>query len=150
MNMRVAARGGLDAMLALESFINNSDVPRDVLDLVRLRVSQINGFAFCVDMHAYDLKRAGQSDERIWSVAAWHEAPYYTDAERAALTLAEAATRLHDNPDGVSDDVWNSASQHYTEAQLAALVMAIATINAWNRINVANRQVAGAHRQAIP
>lgn len=120
---------------------------RNLLDLLRLRVSQINGCSFCVDMHAYDLKQAGERDKRIWSVAAWREAPSYTDAERAALALAEAASRLHDNPEGVPDPVWAAAAEQFTDAQLAALTLAIASINAWNRINVTNRQVAGALRQ---
>jgi AhpD family alkylhydroperoxidase len=148
MNMREAAAPGYKALVALEAYINSSGVPRELLDLLRLRVSQINGCAFCVDMHAYDLKQAGETDERIWSVAAWREAPFYTDDERAALTLAESATRLHDNPDGVTDEVWNAAAKHFAEPQLAALVAAIAAINAWNRINISNRQVAGALRTA--
>lgn len=144
MNMRDNAAEGLRAMFALESYLNNATgLPRNLLDLLRLRVSQINGCAFYVDMHAHDLKQAGESDERIWAVAAWREAPYYSDAERAALDLAETATRLHDNPTGVPDDVWNAATRHYTGPQLAGLVMAVAAINAWNRINITNRKMAG-------
>jgi AhpD family alkylhydroperoxidase len=147
MNVHAAATAGYDAMLALEGYVSGSGLDRGLLDLVRLRVSQINGCAYCVDMHAYDLKRSGERDERIWSVAAWREAPYYTEAERAALALAEAATRLPEAVDGVADDVWDAATRHYAEPQLAALVMAIAAINAWNRISVTTRQVAGSYRQ---
>jgi len=145
MSVRALAADGYRAMLDLEAAVNGAGLPRAVLDLVRLRVSQINGCAFCVDMHARDLRAAGESEQRVWSVAAWREAPYFSDAERAALALAEAATRLHDHPDGVDDDVWAAAAAHYPDAQLAALVMAIAAINAWNRINVSIRQVAGSY-----
>ncbi|MEV4890057.1 carboxymuconolactone decarboxylase family protein [Nonomuraea sp. NPDC055795] len=138
------ATAGYQGLLAVEAHLRRCDVPQSTLELLRLRVSQINGCGYCVDMHARDAKRAGESDERLWSVAAWREAPYYTDEERAALALAEAATRLSDNPAGVPDDVWDAAADHYTEEQLAALVMAIANINAWNRINVTIRNTAGA------
>jgi len=95
-------------------------------------------------MHAKDLQRTGEADERIFAVAAWREAPYYTDAERAALALAESVTRLADRSDPVPDEIWAEAATHYDEAALAALVIDIAAINAWNRINAATRQVAGA------
>lgn len=134
-------------MFALEASINNGPVSRTILDFVRLRGSQINGCSFCVDMHAVDLKNAGESDERIFSIAAWRDAPYYTDEERAALTLVEAATRLADRGDAVSDDVWDTAADYFDEAQLGTLIMAIAAINAWNRINVINRTVAGYARR---
>ena len=111
--------------------------------LVHLRASQINGCSVCVDMHARDLRKAGESDERIFAVAAWRETPYYTDAERAALALAEAMTRLSDRPDPVPDDVWDEAARHYDERALAALTLSIATVNVWNRLNAATRQVAG-------
>ncbi|MCP9951550.1 carboxymuconolactone decarboxylase family protein [Actinomadura madurae] len=142
MNVVKPAAAGYKAMLALESYINGSPVPQSTLELVRLRVSQINGCAFCVNMHATDAKKAGETDERLWSVSAWREAPFFTDEERAALALAEAATRIGENPDGVSDDVWNDAADHYDEESLAALVMVIAAINAWNRINVTLRNPA--------
>lgn len=145
MNVMKPAAAGYKAMLALESYVNGSGVPQRTLELVRLRVSQINGCAFCVNMHAGDAKKAGETDERLWSVAAWREAPYYTDEERAALALAEAATRIGDNPAGVPDDVWNDAADHYDEETLAGLVMAIASINAWNRINVTVRNPAASH-----
>ena len=142
MDIRTAAAEGLKSMYALEAYLNRSGVPRTTLDLVRLRVSQINGCAFCVDMHSREAKEAGQSDQRVFGVAAWRETPFYTDEERAALALAEAATRIADNAAGVPDEVWDDAADHYTEEALGALVMAIASINAWNRINVTNRSLA--------
>ncbi|MGZ4312382.1 MAG: carboxymuconolactone decarboxylase family protein, partial [Solirubrobacteraceae bacterium] len=105
--------------------------------------SQINGCSVCVDMHSRELKAAGEPDERILTVAAWRETPYFSDAERAALALTEAATRLADRSDPVSDEVWEHAASHYDDGQLAVLVLAIAGINAWNRINAATRQVSG-------
>jgi AhpD family alkylhydroperoxidase len=118
-------------------------IPMRTLELVYLRASQINGCGFCVDMHAREAKKSGQSDERIFSVAAWREAPYFTDAERAALALTEASTRLSDRSDPVPDDVWNEAKRHYDEAGLSTLILNIGLVNLWNRLNVTTRQVAG-------
>jgi AhpD family alkylhydroperoxidase len=119
-------------------------LPATTLELVHLRASQINGCSVCVDMHSRDLKKAGETDERLFLVAAWREAPYFSDAERAALALTEAATRLSDKADAIPDDVWDEAARHYDEQGLASLVIHIALINAWNRINATTRQVAGA------
>nr|WP_253858853.1 carboxymuconolactone decarboxylase family protein [Prauserella alba] len=130
-------------MYAMESFLASSDVPHGLLHLLKLRVSQINGCGFCVDMHARDAAADGESTERVNGVAAFREMPYFTEAERAALELAEAATRIADNPHGVPDDVWQAARKHYDDTQLGTLIMAIAAINAWNRINVTNRTEAG-------
>lgn len=131
------------AMSGVERFLHGCDVPQATLELMKIRASQINGCAFCLDMHHRDAKKAGESDERLWSVAAWREAPYYTDAERAALALTEAATRLADRPDPVPDEIWAEAAKHYSQEQLAALVVAVAQINAWNRISVVSRKAPG-------
>lgn len=128
---------------ALIGAVKKSGVPARTLELVHLRASQINGCGFCVDMGARELKKAGETDERLFTVAAWREAPYFTDAERAALALAEAATRLSDRADPVPDDVWEEAARHYDEPALAALVLHIALTNCFNRVNVTTRQVAG-------
>lgn len=111
--------------------------------MVHLRASQINGCSLCVEMHSRQLKEAGETDERIFAVAAWRDAPYYTDAERAALALAEAITRISDRPDPVPDEIWSEAAHHYKEQELAALLPSIAHINVWNRLNVATKQIAG-------
>jgi AhpD family alkylhydroperoxidase len=135
-----------DAMKALQALwgaVAKGDVPQSTLSLVELRASQINGCSVCADMHARQLKQAGETDERLFTVAAWRDAPYFTDAERAALALTEAVTRLSDRDDPVPDGVWNEAARHYDEQGLAALILAIATINVWNRLNVSTRQVAG-------
>jgi len=134
----------LKALLALDKSTQNDDVPFLTRKLVDLRASQINGCGVCTDMHAKELKKAGQTDERIFALAAWRDTPYFSDAERAALALTEATTRISDRADPVPDDVWNEATKHYDEPALAALVLQIALINAFNRVNAATRQVAGA------
>ena len=133
----------LKALNSLGTSISKGGVPNTTLELVRLRASQINGCSFCVEMHARDLKKAGEKDERLFTVAAWRETPYFTDAERAALALTEAATRLNDRADPVNDEIWNEAARHYDEKAMADLVLNIALINFWNRVNVPIRQVAG-------
>lgn len=135
-----------DAMQALQALGTSAEkggVPSGTIGLVQLRASQINGCSVCVDMHPRFLKKAGETDQRLFAVAAWRDAPYFTDAERAALALTEAVTRLSDRADPVPDQIWDEAARHYDEPALAALIIAIASINVWNRLNVATRQVAG-------
>ena len=142
------------ALQAIAHAARRADIPETTLYLVELRASQINGCGVCVDMHSRELKDAGEPDARINTVAAWRDVSYFSEAERAALALTEAATRLADRPDAVSDDVWNEAARHYDEAQLAALVLAIAAINTWNRLNVVTqadqRRVGGPVRRPEP
>jgi AhpD family alkylhydroperoxidase len=118
-------------------------VPDVTRKLVHLRASQINGCSVCVDMHSRELRQADEPDARLFAVAAWRDAPYFTDAERAALSLTEAVTRLCDRPDPVPDEIWDEVSRHYDEPARAALILEIALINVWNRLNAATRQVAG-------
>jgi AhpD family alkylhydroperoxidase len=118
-------------------------VPETTLGLVELRASQINGCSVCVDMHPRMMRKAGESDDRIIAVAAWRHTPYFTPAERAALALTESVTRLSDRADPVPDDVWAEAARHYDQQALAALVLAIANINVWNRLNASVGAVAG-------
>ncbi|GAA4888753.1 carboxymuconolactone decarboxylase family protein [Streptomonospora salina] len=148
MNAFEQAPAAYEAMRGLERFLAQSPLPHSTLELVKLRVSQINGCAFCVDMHSKDAQKAGESDERLFAVAVWRESPLFTGAERAALALAEDATRLADPGESVPDAVWQEAARHYDEPALAALVVAVATINAWNRIAVATRMVPGSHTPA--
>lgn len=136
-----------DAMKALQALgaaVNNDKVPVRTLELMHLRASQINGCGVCVDMHPKLARKHGETDERLFAVAAWRDTPYFTDAERAALALTEAVTRISDREDPVPDAVWNEAARHYDEPALATLVLSIAMINVWNRLNVAVKQVAGA------
>lgn len=135
--------GALDALHAIIRSTESCGVPRSTLELVHVRVGQINGCSVCVDMHCRVLKKLGESDARIFALATWREAPYYTEPERAALALAEAATRLCDRADAVPDEVWREASRHFTETELGALVTSVALANFWNRVNVATRQVSG-------
>jgi AhpD family alkylhydroperoxidase len=134
----------LKALLAASKASEADGLPDVTRTLVHLRASQINGCSVCVDMHARELKEAGERDTRIFAVGAWRETPYFTDAERAALALTEAATRLADKSDPVPDEVWDEAARHYDEKALAALVIQIGMINLWNRLNATTRQVAGA------
>lgn len=135
--------GAMEALMALNTAAEQGGVPAKTIHIAHLRASQINGCSVCVDLHAGLAKQAGDTDQRLIAVAAWRDAPYFTDAERAALALTECITRLSDRSDPVSDDVWNEAAQHYDEKGLAALVLAVATVNVWNRLNVATKQVAG-------
>jgi AhpD family alkylhydroperoxidase len=132
------------AIGALVSALRSSGLPETTAHLVHLRASQINGCSACLDGGARTAQQAGESAERLFAVAAWREAPYFTDAERAALALAEAVTRLSDRPDAVPDAVWAEAARHYSERELAALVLWIATANLFNRLNATTKQVAGA------
>jgi len=133
----------MNAILTLGKVARNGSVPEKTLELVHLRASQINGCSVCVDLGVRSAKKAGETDQRLFAVVAWREAPYFTDAERTALALAEAVTRLSDRADPVPDEIWNEAARHYDEQGLAALILTIATTNLWNRLNATTRQVAG-------
>ncbi|MBN9245422.1 MAG: carboxymuconolactone decarboxylase family protein [Mesorhizobium sp.] len=143
-NPAVLLPEAMKALLALGKAAQGEGLSSVTVKLVHLRASQINGCSVCVDMHAQELKQAGETDRRIFAVAAWRDTPFFTDAERAALALTEAVTRLADRPDAVPDEVWNEAARHYGEQALAALILQIAQINLWNRLNASVRQVAGA------
>lgn len=134
--------GAMEALQALAKSAEKGGVPRRTLDLVHLRVSQINGCSVCVDM-GYRFKPPGETIERLFAVAAWTDAPYFSDAERAALALSEAVTRLSDRSDAVPDEIWQEATRHYDQSALASLILWIAMTNVWNRVNVTTRQVAG-------
>lgn len=125
-----------------------SDLPKTTQDLMMLRVSQINGCAYCTDMHSKDLAHAGESIARINLVAAWREATVYTEPERAALALAEEGTRIADAHPGVSDETWSAVRKHYDDDQIAALVALVAQINAANRLGVIVRQQGGGYEPA--
>jgi AhpD family alkylhydroperoxidase len=141
-NPAFAVPGAMDALMALSKTISRTRVPINH-ELVHLRASQINGCSVCVDMHAKAARTGGESEERVFAVAAWREAPYFSDAERAVLALTEAVTRLADRAEPVPDAIWEAAAEHFDEAQLGALVLDIAQINLWNRLNVATQQVIG-------
>ncbi|HEX3827852.1 MAG TPA: carboxymuconolactone decarboxylase family protein [Sporichthyaceae bacterium] len=148
MNARIDAVASLlpdvpKAIQTLYKSAHSAGVSAEVLGLVHLRVSQINGCSACVDSGARGLSKAGTSDQRLFIVAAWRETEWFSEPERAALALAEAATRMADRPDPVPDDIWQEAAKHFSETELAALVLWIATSNFFNRLNVTTRQPAG-------
>ena len=149
--MKVAP-GVLQAMLNLEKYLIQSGLERELLDLVKLRASQINGCAYCIDMHWKDLRGEGASEQKLYGLDAWEESTYYTDRERAALAWTEAVTRLDDRQ--VSDPVFELARRFFSEKELADLTLCIVAINGWNRLNIAFRQPAGTyepkHRAARP
>lgn len=145
MQSRIQHPGKLvpDAMTAIKSLVEavrDGGVPHRTLDLMHLRVSQINGCSVCAGAAA-KARETGETDQRLFTVVAWRDTPYFTDAERAALALTEAVTRLSDRADPVSDEIWDEAARHYDETALATLVLWIATVNVFNRVNVATRQI---------
>ena len=136
-----------DSMKGIQSIIEvayDAGVPSSTMELAHLRASQVNGCSPCVYSGAISAKKAGESDERLFAVAAWRETDLFTDAERAALALAESMTRLADRPDPVPDAVWDEAAKHFDETQLAGLVLWVSTTNLFNRLNATTKQVAGA------
>ena len=140
------ARGVYEAMLGLEKYLHQSGLEETLLDLVKLRASQINGCAYCIDMHWKDLRSIGESEQRLYGLDAWPESPYYTDRERAALAWTEAVTKIREGH--APDDVYEQARAQFSEKQLADLTLAIATINAWNRLAISARSVPGTYQPA--
>jgi AhpD family alkylhydroperoxidase len=140
------APGALNAMLGLEKYLGQSSIPKTLLDLVRLRTSQINGCAFCIDMHWKDLRAAGEKEQRLYGLDAWAESPYYSDRERAALAWAEGVTRVADGH--VSDALFDGTRRYFSEAELVDLTLCIVAINGWNRLNIAFRTPAGTYQPA--
>ena len=142
-NPAFAVPDAMKALMALGKAVGGAGLPEKTRELVHIRASQINGCGVCLVQHPRIARKLGESDERLWAIAGWRDAPYFDDAERAALALAEGITRLSDIAEPVPDDVWDEAARHYDEQQLGALVLTIASVNLWNRLNVATRQVAG-------
>lgn len=135
--------GSAEAIGALTAVIGKAGVPGATLELAHLRASQINGCSACVGYGLHSARKAGETDERLFSVAAWREAPYFTAAERAALALTESVTRIADSSDPVPDEIWDEAARHFSDQQLAALLLMIAATNLFNRLNVPTRTPAG-------
>ncbi|EME20476.1 carboxymuconolactone decarboxylase family protein [Rhodococcus triatomae] len=142
-NPAIVLPGAVAALQAVGRTTENAGLPAGTVHLVHLRASQINGCSVCVEMHSAEALADGFDTAKVFAVAAWRESPHFTDAERAALALAESVTRLADRPDPVPDDVWDDAADHYDEPQLAALIMQISLINVWNRLNATVKQPAG-------
>ena len=143
-NHALVLPAAMQALTALGKVPAEAGLSPMLLELVNLRASQINGCSVCIDGHPRIAKKLGETDERLFAVSAWRDTPYFSDAERAALALTEAVTRTSDRADPVPDEIWDEATRHYDGRSLAALVVAIANINVWNRLNIATRQIAGA------
>ncbi len=135
---------GYRALLGLERYVRQCGLESSLLELVRLRASQINGCAFCVDMHTKDARAAGESEQRLYAVTVWHEAPFFTEQERAALGWTEVVTLLPTSR--VPDDVYAQARRHFSEKELSDLTLAIIAINGWNRLAVSFRKLAGTYQ----
>jgi AhpD family alkylhydroperoxidase len=133
----------MKALGALNEAAKKGNIPTTFHELLCLRASQINGCSVCIDGHWRIAKKAGETDERLFAVAAWRDTPYFTAAERAALALTEAMTRLSDRDDPVPDKIWDELIRHYNETDIVSLLLTIATINVWNRLNIATKQQAG-------
>jgi AhpD family alkylhydroperoxidase len=148
MDYMKTAPDGYKAMSALESYVRQCGLEHSLLELVKTRASQINGCAFCLDMHTKDARAAGETEQRLYTLSAWRETPFFSDRERAALAWTEAVTRVADTH--VPDDVFELVSKHFSEKELADLTLAIVTINGWNRLAIAFRKVPGSYQPARP
>ena len=142
-----AAPGILKTMLGLEEYLQGCGLEESLLNLVRLRTSQINGCAWCLDMHWKDLRASGENEQRLYSLNAWRESPFYTDRERAALEWAEAVTLITDGH--VPDEVYEAVRPHFSEKELADLTFAVVAINGWNRLNISTRRVPGDYQPGM-
>lgn len=142
-----ASPGALQAMLGLATFLHRSGFDKKLLDLINLRVSQINGCAYCIDMHWKDLRAAGENEQRLYGLDAWRESPYYTDRERAALAWAEAVTLVADTH--VPDEVFEEAHRHFNDEELANLTLGVVTINGFNRMNIVYRTTPGTYQPFV-
>lgn len=141
-----SARGAYHAMLGIEHYLQQCGLEESLQNLVKLRVSQINGCAYCIDMHWKDLRAAGETEQRLYGLDAWEESPYYTDRERAALAWAESVTNIRDGH--VPDAVFEHVKTSFNDKELADLTLAITAINSWNRLSIAARTVAGTYQPA--
>src|SRR5438309_8559929 len=148
LNLAHLAPGAYHAMLQLEKFLHDSGLEASLLHLIKLRASQINGCAYCLDMHWKDLRASGESEQRLYSLDAWRESPFYTDRERAALQWTEAVTLIANGH--VPDEIYEEVRPHFSEKELSDLTLAIVTINGWNRLNISARTVPGDYQPAKP
>ena len=138
--------GGLGAVLGIEKYLQSCSIEAKLIHLIKLRASQINGCAYCIDMHWKDLRSIGETEQRLYGLDAWQESPYYSDRERAALTWTESVTNIRDGH--VPDEIFQEVRLHFSEQELADLTLAVATINLWNRLSIAARNVPGTYQPA--
>jgi len=137
------APGALKGMLELEKYVHGSGLERSLYELVKTRASQINGCAYCIDMHTKDARRAGETEQRLYALSAWRETPFYTQRERAALAWTEALTRISENE--ISDSLYKASMEYFSEEEIVALTMAIIAINGWNRLAISFRTTPGSY-----
>jgi AhpD family alkylhydroperoxidase len=142
------APDGVEILRQLERYLKKTGLEPDLLELVKLRASQINGCAYCIDMHTKDARSRGESEQRLYGISAWREAPFYTGRERAALAWAEAVTRV--NEDRVPDEIYDQVKQHFTEKELVDLTLAVIAINSWNRLAISFRTPVGSYKPDHP
>lgn len=143
-NAMEKGQGAFKALFGLSAYLAKSSIEKNLLELIEYRVSQINGCAYCLDMHSKDLRAGGETEQRIYMISAWRETPLYTNRERAALAWAESVTLLYEGH--VPDDVYEEARKEFNEEELIDLTLAVATINSWNRLNIAFRTTAGGYQ----
>ena len=141
-----AAPAGYKAVLGLEQYVRSSGIEQRTLELIKIRASQVNGCAYCIDMHTKDARAAGETEQRIYALDAWRESPFYSEKERAALALTEAVTLIREGH--VPDDVFEEARAQFSEAEIVNLTLAIGTINLWNRLAITCRSVPGEYQPA--
>jgi len=142
-NYGEVAPDAVKAMRGLEKYVSSSGLERPLYELIKIRASQINGCAYCIDMHTKDARKAGETEQRIYALNAWRETPFYTERERAALAWTEALTLISEND--VSDDLYEKVGEHFTEEERVAITMAIVAINGWNRLAISFRTVPGTY-----
>ena len=148
LNYSKVAPEGMEGLQKLEKYVKNSGLEAGLIELVKLRASQINGCAYCIDMHTKDARTNGESEQRLYAVSAWHEAPFYSERERAALAWTEAVTLI--NQDHVPDEIYAEARKHFSEKELVDLTLGIIAINSWNRLAVSFRTLAGSYQPDHP
>ena len=146
MDYMAAAPEGLAALRNLQAYINSCGLEHPLLELVKTRASQINGCGYCLDMHTKDARAAGETEQRLYLLSAWREAPFYSERERAALAWTEAVTRVSDGP--IEDDLYTETNRHFNEKELADLTLAVIAINGWNRLAISFRRTVGSYRPA--
>jgi AhpD family alkylhydroperoxidase len=139
---------GVKAMFGLEQYVRNSGLDRSLLELVKMRASQINGCAFCLDMHSKDARSAGETEQRLYALSAWRETPFFTERERAALAWTEAVTRVSESH--MPDETYETVREHFTEKELVDLTLTIVAINGWNRLAISFRSVPGSYQPSKP
>lgn len=144
LNYMEVAPNAIKGLLELENFVHTSGLERSLYELVKTRASQINGCAYCLDMHTKDARKAGETEQRLYALNAWRETPFYTERERASLAWAEALTLISEND--VPDSLYEATRQHFSEEEIVALTMAIVAINGWNRLAISFRSVPGSYK----